>query len=107
MNWNMICKKDDLIEEAGVAAMINGEQVAIFYLPKTEEQVFAVSNWDPVGKANVMSRGLTAHLQDQWVVASPLYKQHYNLMTGQCLEEETPLKVWSAKIVNDEVFIAS
>ncbi|MBJ7551732.1 nitrite reductase small subunit NirD [Marinomonas ostreistagni] len=107
MNWNMVCTKDDLIEDAGVAAMINGEQVAIFFLPQTQEQIFAVSNWDPVGKANVMSRGLTAHLQDQWVVASPLYKQHYNLMTGQCLEGECTLKVWPAKIENDQVLIES
>lgn len=106
MKWNMICTKDDLIEDAGVAAVLNGEQVAIFYLPYATEKVFAVSNWDPVGKANVMSRGLTAHLQEQWVVASPLYKQHYNLATGQCLEEEAILKTWPAKVVNDEVFIA-
>ncbi|CUB02349.1 nitrite reductase small subunit NirD [Marinomonas fungiae] len=106
MNWNLICIKDDLVEDAGVAAMVNGEQVAIFFLPEAEDKVFAVSNWDPIGKANVMSRGLTAHLQDQWVVASPLYKQHYNLSTGQCLEDEVFLKVWSAKMVDNEVYIA-
>lgn len=106
MNWNLICSKDDLVEDAGVAAMVNGEQVAIFFLPEAEDKVFAVSNWDPIGKANVMSRGLTAHLQDQWVVASPLYKQHYNLSTGACLEQDVALKVWSAKMVDNEVYIA-
>lgn len=106
MNWNMICSKDDLVEEAGVAAMVQGEQVAIFYLPQSDQQVFAVSNYDPVGKANVMSRGLTAHLQNQWVVSSPLYKQHYCLLSGQCLEEEVVIKVWSAKLVDNDVYIA-
>ncbi len=107
MNWNLICTKDDLVEDAGVAAMVNGEQVAIFYVPDAEESVFAVSNWDPVGKANVMSRGLTAHLEGQWVVASPLYKQHYVLNSGQCLEEDITLKVWPIKLVDNDVYLAS
>lgn len=106
MNWNLVCTKDDLVEEAGVAAMVKGEQVAIFFLPEVEGQVFAVSNWDPIGKANVMSRGLTAHLQGEWVVASPLYKQHYSLTTGVCSEEKVALKVWPAKLVDNDVYIA-
>ena len=87
--------------------MVNGEQVAIFYIPESENKVFAIGNWDPVGKANVLSRGLVAHLQAQWVVASPLYKQHFVLSSGQCLEETVQVPHWPAKLEDGNVFVAA
>ncbi|NLU97217.1 nitrite reductase (NAD(P)H) small subunit [Marinomonas sp. UCMA 3892] len=107
MPWKLICKQENLIEGAGVAAMLNGEQVAVFYVPESDNKIFAIGNWDPIGKANVLSRGLVAHLQDQWVVASPLYKQHYELSSGQCLEEDIKVPHWQAKLEGGEVFIAT
>ena len=89
-----------------MAAMVNGEQVAIFYVPESDNKVFAIGNWDPVGKANVLSRGLVAHLQEQWVVASPLYKQHFVLASGECLEEDIKVPHWQAKLEGNEVLIA-
>lgn len=105
MQWKLICKQSDLVVDAGVAAMVNGNQVAIFYVPEAPEQVFAIGNWDPLGKANVLSRGLVGHLQDQWVVASPLYKQHFSLSNGECLEEGVKVPTWPVKLVDGEVFV--
>jgi len=85
----VVCSKNDLVENSGVCALVNGEQIAIFYLPKSEQQVFAISNWDPIGKANVLSRGIVGDLEGKFVVASPLYKQHFDLISGECLEDET------------------
>lgn len=107
MPWKLVCKQSDLVVDAGVAAMVNGEQVALFYVPESDNKVFALGNWDPVGKANVLSRGLVAHLQGEWVVASPLYKQHFVLSTGQCIEEELSVPHWQAKLEGDSVYIAS
>lgn len=101
----IICDKNDLIENSGVCALVNGEQVAIFYLPKTEKKVYAISNWDPIGKANVLSRGIVGDLNGQVVVASPLYKQHFNLESGACLEEETPVKTYPICLKNDKVVL--
>lgn len=103
--WKLVCKESDLIADAGVAAMINGEQVALFYVPESDQQIFAIGNWDPIGKANVLSRGLVAHLQNQWVVASPLYKQHFALHSGQCLEEDLSVLTWRAKLESGQVFV--
>ena len=103
---HIVCDKSDLIENSGVCALVNGEQVAIFYLPKTEQQVFAISNWDPIGQANVLSRGLVGDLKGEFVVASPLYKQHFNLETGACLEEDVSVRAYSANIINDKVVIS-
>lgn len=107
MAWKLVCKKSDLVVGAGVAAMVDGEQVAVFYVPESENKVFAIGNWDPIGKANVLSRGLIAHLQNEWVVASPLYKQHFVLNSGKCLEEEVSVPHWQVKLEGDDVFLAS
>lgn len=105
MTANVICSKQDLIPNSGVCALINGEQVALFYLPETEKKVFAVSNWDPCGSANVMSRGIVGNIGEELVVASPLYKQHFSLTTGECLEEDVALSTYDVKLDNESVVL--
>lgn len=101
--WQTICKKEDLTPETGLCALLNDEQVAVFYSAKAES-IFAVSNFDPVGKANVLSRGLMGSQGEAIFVASPLYKQKYNLSTGKCLDDpELSLKTYEIRIENDEV----
>lgn len=107
MQWHLICKQNDLVADAGVAAMINDEQIALFYVPEAPEKVFAIANWDPIGKANVLSRGLVTHLNGNWAVASPLYKQHFSLSTGDCLEAEVSVPSWLVKLENGAVYIQS
>ncbi|MFI3220202.1 MAG: nitrite reductase small subunit NirD [Methylococcales bacterium] len=89
MQWTDVCSVSDLQENSGVCALVNGLQVAIFYLPTDELGVYAISNYDPIGKANVLSRGIVGDIKGHKVVASPLYKQHFDLQTGACLEDDT------------------
>lgn len=103
MQWKTICKVTDLIPNVGVAAMFEGQQIAIFYMPNTEKKVYALSNWDPFSKANVMSRGLLGDIDEKLVVSSPIYKQHFELDTGKCIEEEVEVPCWQAQLVNGEV----
>ncbi len=106
-NEMVVCSTEDLIENSGICALVDDQQVAIFYLPKTEKKVFAVSNWDPLGKANVISRGIVGDLKGTLVVASPLYKQHYSLESGICLEDSSAkLATYEIKIEGDQVIIA-
>lgn len=86
-NWIAVCQDQDLIPGTGLCALVEGEQVAIFKMRKNN-QLFAVSNYDPIGDANVLARGITGSIGEALVVASPLYKQHFNLETGACLEED-------------------
>lgn len=105
-HWIKVGQQSDLVANSGVCALVNGAQVALFYLPALEPQVYAVGNWDPVGKANVLSRGMVGDLQGQPVVASPLYKQHYNLQTGQCLEKaEYSVPVYAVKLEQEAVWV--
>jgi NAD(P)H-dependent nitrite reductase small subunit len=102
--WIDVCSVDDLQPESGVCALVDGEQVAIFWMPETEAKVYAVGNYDPFGNANVLSRGLCGDIGGQPVVASPLYKQHFNLQTGDCLEDETvKIPVYAIRIENGSV----
>ena len=103
---NLICTKSDLVQNSGVCALINNEQVALFYLPHTKQKIFAISNWDPIGKANVLSRGILGDINGTIVVASPLYKQHFDLESGTCIEDTTiKLKTYSVSLKGENVTI--
>lgn len=85
MSWEMICSYADIPDNAGAAALVEGHQVAIF---KVKGELYAIDNFDPCGKANVLSRGIICSIKDELCVASPLYKQHFSLTTGSCMEDE-------------------
>jgi nitrite reductase (NADH) small subunit len=103
MSWLDVCSIDDLQPNSGVCALVNGQQVALFYLSPSAE-CHAINNYDPFGHANVLSRGVIGDINGQPVVASPLYKQHFNLQTGVCLEDETvKIPVYPIRINNNRV----
>ncbi|MSP28058.1 MAG: nitrite reductase small subunit NirD [Methylococcales bacterium] len=104
MQWTDVCSVSDLQENSGVCALVNGVQVAIFYLPTDEQGVYAINNYDPIGKANVLSRGIIGDIKGHKVVASPLYKEHFDLQTGACLEDDTvTVPVYACQIENGRV----
>jgi len=101
--WIDVCGTADLQPDSGVCALVDGKQVAIFYMPK-QSAVYAISNYDPFGKVHVLSRGLIGDLNGVPMVASPLYKQHFNLLTGQCIDDETvSVEAYAIRIENDRV----
>jgi nitrite reductase (NADH) small subunit len=104
-SWKDICSMGDLQPDSGVCALVAGQQVAIFYMVK-ENAVYALHNYDPIGKANVLSRGLIGDIKGELVVASPLYKQHFNLKTGVCVEDgQVSVPVYPVRINNGRVEI--
>ncbi len=106
-NWQPLCSTADLVANSGVVALLEGQQVALFSLPESEQQVFAIGNCDPKSGANVIGRGIVGHLQGELVIASPLYKQHYRLRDGGCLEyPELNLPVWPVRLNGEQVEVA-
>ncbi|HWL29707.1 MAG TPA: nitrite reductase small subunit NirD [Burkholderiaceae bacterium] len=90
--WQPACHVDDLIMHAGVAVRAHGEQVALFL---TDQGLFGVDNVDPFCGAAVLSRGIVGDLGGRLVVASPMYKQHFCLETGRCLEDgDVRIRTW-------------
>ncbi|HEX4869423.1 MAG TPA: nitrite reductase small subunit NirD [Moraxellaceae bacterium] len=99
-----VCRLDDLVPGIGVCALVNGQQVALFRLRNGD--IHAIGNHDPFSGANVISRGLTGDLKGRKVVASPLYKQHFDLATGECLEDPAVrLPTWPVQVTGDRVCV--
>ena len=105
MEWVEVCQFADITPNTGVGAIIHLQQIALFRVGN-EKRVYALSNQDPFSQAFVMSRGIVGDLQGERVVASPIYKQHFSLATGRCLEDkEQKLLVFPSKIENGCVFV--
>ncbi|WP_052075281.1 nitrite reductase small subunit NirD [Pseudomonas lutea] len=106
--WRAVCAREDLVLNSGVVALVGHAQVALFYVASIggTPQLFAVDNRDPATGVNVIGRGLIGSLGGDLVIASPLYKQHYRLEDGTCLEDGTlRLKTWPVRLVGDVVEI--
>ena len=86
--WITVCPLDRILPNTGVCALINGQQVAIFRVGDSE-QLYAIGNYDPFSKAYVLSRGIVGDRNGVAKVASPIYKQNFDLATGQCLDDQT------------------
>lgn len=103
-----VCLRRDLVENSGVCVLFEGEQIALFYLPGETPALYALSNRDPLGEANVLSRGIVGDVGGELVVASPLYKHHYCLRSGRCLEDGTvSIKVYPVELAGEGVHIAA
>ena len=103
--WNAVCSLDQIVPDTGVAALLNGRQVAVFRVGAEEPRLFAIDNYDPNSDAAVLSRGIVGSIGERVVVASPIYKQHFDLQTGECLEaphysvSSYPVRVEDGKVL--------
>lgn len=102
MSWEIICAIGDIPDNSGVAAMVGNHQIALF---NVGGEVYAIDNFDPIGKANVLARGIIGSIKGEVCVASPLYKQHFSLITGKCVEEEVSVKCYPVRCVEGSVEI--
>jgi nitrite reductase (NADH) small subunit len=69
-----------------VCALVGEMQVAVFRV-SPDGDLYALSNFDPFSRAFVMSRGIVGSKGGIPKVASPMYKQNFDLRTGQCLDD--------------------
>ncbi|HDS1736799.1 nitrite reductase small subunit NirD [Pseudomonas sp. BP8] len=106
-HWQTVCHVGDLVADSGVVVWLEGEQVALFYLPDQAQAVYAVDNRDPRSGANIIGRGLVGSLGGELTVAAPLYKQHFSLASGRCLEDpQQALRVWPVRLQGEAVEVA-
>ena len=104
--WVDICSLEAIAPNTGVCALVEGQQVAIFRVG-SEDEVFAISNYDPFSKAFVLSRGIVGDRKGILKVASPIYKQNFNLLTGQCLDDETvSIPTYQVRVVEGRVQVS-
>lgn len=105
-HWTAVCRYDDLIPERGVAALVDGVAVAVF---RTHDgQLYALSNLDPFSNASVISRGIVGDRGGRPTVASPIYKQVFDLTTGICLDDRTvSVPTYPVRLVEGAVEVCS
>jgi nitrite reductase (NADH) small subunit len=86
-SFRPVCRLDQVPVERGVAALVDGQQVALFRTP--EGTVHALANRDPFSGAMVLARGIVGSRGDATTVASPMFKQVFDLASGVCLDDPT------------------
>lgn len=103
--WTPVCRADDILPDAGVCARVEGRHVAVFRVGA--DRYFAIDNVDPKSGASVLSRGLVGNIGERLVVASPLYKNHFDLLNGECLETpEHSVRAHAVCVERGQVLVA-
>lgn len=106
MTWAPVCSLSLLTPDRGVAALVDGRQVAVFRT-SPDDDIYAISNHDPFSGANVLSRGIVGSRGDVPKVASPMYKQSFDLRTGVCLDDSSvTVPVFAVRVVDGIVQVA-
>jgi nitrite reductase (NADH) small subunit len=108
IRWTAVCNLDDVLPNTGVCALIGDQQIAVFRVSDQGDRTFAIQNYDPNSNASVLSRGLVGNLGERIVVASPIYKQHFDLQTGECLEApEHSVIAFSTRVEYGKIWIGA
>jgi nitrite reductase (NADH) small subunit len=101
--WVTVCALDQILLNTGVCALVGDRQVAIFH---TSSGLYAINNYDPFSKAYVLSRGIVGDRQGIPKVASPIYKQNFNLQTGECFDDSSIcVATYPVQVVDQQVQI--
>lgn len=103
--WRVVCAASGLTAGRGVAALVAGQHVAVFLL--ADGALLAVDDVDPFSGASVLSRGLVGDVEGRPTVASPVYKQRFDLLTGRCLDDGAmSIQTWPARIRDERIEVA-
>jgi nitrite reductase (NADH) small subunit len=101
--WHAVCDLEDIVPDTGVCALVRGQQIALVRVGAGED-VFAIGNFDPFSKAFVLSRGIVGDRGGVAKIASPIYKQSFDLRTGRCLDDpNVAVPVWPARVLRGRV----
>ena len=103
-HWIRVCKVDDIRPFSGVSALVLGRQVAIF---RMRADFYAISDYDPFSASYVLSRGHVANHEGVAKVSSPVYRQSFSLITGECLDDPSVrLPTYPVRVLDGVVHIA-
>jgi nitrite reductase (NADH) small subunit len=99
--WTTVCNLDQILPNTGVCALLADRQIAVF---RVDDELYAIDNYDPFSKAYVLSRGIVGDRQGIPKVASPIYKQNFNLQTGQCFDEPSiNIPTYPVRVMENQV----
>jgi len=96
--WVAVCALHEIVPDTGVCALVDGQQVALVRVGRGE-QVYALGNFDPFSEAFVLSRGIVGDRAGVPKISSPIYKQSFDLRTGQCLDDPAvAVPIWPVRV---------
>jgi len=129
LGWIDVCAIDDIPANCGVAALVAGRQVALVRTVAPArvdttasdgdtgegaggasriDRVFALSNYDPFSQAFVIARGIVGDRAGILKIASPIFKQNFDLETGVCLDDPSvTLPVYAVRVRDGRVEVES
>ena len=103
--WRDVCALEQILPNSGVPALIDGRQIALVRVG--EQSVYAISNYDPFSEAFVIARGIVGDRDGRAKIASPIYKQNFDLETGACLDDPSvSLLTYPVRVVGGRVELA-
>jgi nitrite reductase (NADH) small subunit len=103
--WIDVCAVDEIVPDTGVAALIGNRQIAVVRVGRGDD-VYAIGNFDPFSKAFVLSRGIVGDRAGVPKIASPIYKQNFDLRTGKCLDDpEVSVPAYPARVERGRVLV--
>jgi nitrite reductase (NADH) small subunit len=106
-DWRDTCSVDDIPPDCGVAALLDGRQIALVRVGEGENQIFAISNYDPFSEAFVIARGIVGSRGGRAKIASPIYKQNFDLETGVCMDDPSvQLPIYPVRVRGGRVEVA-
>jgi len=101
--WTRVCAVSEIVPNTGVCCLVGRQQVAVFRVGESDE-LYALSNFDPFSKANVLSRGIIGDKGGLPKVASPIFKQSFSLQTGECFDDpDVKLPTFQVRVLNEIV----
>jgi nitrite reductase (NADH) small subunit len=107
--WIDVCAVDDITPDTGVAVLVGDLQIAVVRVGDGDgdsQQIFAVGNYDPFSRAFVIARGIVGDRAGTPKIASPIFKQSFDLRTGQCLDDpEVRLPAYQTRVRDGRVAI--
>ncbi|HEY8922904.1 MAG TPA: nitrite reductase small subunit NirD [Polyangia bacterium] len=106
LTWVDVCALEDIWPNSGVAALLGGKQIAIVRFGDGD-QVYALANFDPFSDAFVIARGIVGDRAGRPKIASPIYKQNFDLETGVCLDDpNVVLATYPARVRGGRIEVA-
>lgn len=103
--WVDACALDDIPPASGVAALVGNRQIALVRADDGDT-VYGLSNYDPFSEAFVIARGIVGDRGGRPKIASPIYKQTFDLETGACFDDPlVKLPVYPVRVRDGRVEI--
>ena len=104
VEWKDVCRMDEIVPGTGAAVLVGGEQIAL--VRTRAGDVYAISNFDPFSRAFVLARGIVGDREGRPKIASPMYKQSFDLVTGACLDApQVVLPVYPVRVLHSRIHV--